>query len=435
MANIVIYSPNVVGKSMAGPAIRAWEFAKALSKLHDVTLVAPNKADVESSDFRILRGGDLSLANHLKKADVMITQTVELSLAVFAKRHGVRLIVDAYDPAPLELLEQLKELPEAEKKAIQKARVGNLNFGFKMADCILCASEKQRDLWIGMLMGQKLITPALYEGDSSLRQYIDVVPFGLTNKPPQKTGPGLRAKYGFKASDKVVLWGGGIWNWFDPLSLVKAIGLLAQKRDDIKLVFMGIKNPDLGIPEMSMSTQAIELAKELGLLDKHVFFNYGWVPYEERQNHLLDADIGVSTHFNHLETRFSFRTRLLDYIWAELPILATEGDSFADIIRQKGLGIVVPYMDEVAIVDAIESLIENPERIREIKSRLRVLQPEFYWDRVVGPINTMIGKFDLMHKKAWSLRDLRECLSFFGNKVREKGVRTCLKKIFSKGSI
>ena len=31
MAKVLIYSPNLIGKSMAGPAIRAWEFAKALA--------------------------------------------------------------------------------------------------------------------------------------------------------------------------------------------------------------------------------------------------------------------------------------------------------------------------------------------------------------------------------------------------------------------
>src|SRR5664280_3299763 len=46
-------------------------------------------------------------------------------------------------------------------------------------------------------------------------------------------------------------------------------------------------------------------------------------PYTERSDHLLDADVGVSTHFDHVETEFSFRTRILDYLWTGLPIVAT----------------------------------------------------------------------------------------------------------------
>ena len=40
------------------------------------------------------------------------------------------------------------------------------------------------------------------------------------------------------------------------------------------------------------------------------------MPYDERADYLLDADVGVSTHFPHIETEFSFRTRILDYLWA-----------------------------------------------------------------------------------------------------------------------
>jgi hypothetical protein len=36
--------------------------------------------------------------------------------------------------------------------------------------------------------------------------------------------------------------------------------------------------------------------------------------------------IGVSAHPAHLETRFAFRTRMLDYLWAGLPIVSTEGE-------------------------------------------------------------------------------------------------------------
>ena len=49
-----------------------------------------------------------------------------------------------------------------------------------MADGILCASEKQRELWLGFLIGAKIDNPPLYDLDPSLRGFIDVVPFGLS---------------------------------------------------------------------------------------------------------------------------------------------------------------------------------------------------------------------------------------------------------------
>ncbi len=41
-----------------------------------------------------------------------------------------------------------------------------------------------------------------------------------------------------------------------------------------------------------MAVDARRLADELGLTDKHVFFNEEWVAYDDRQNYLLDADVG-----------------------------------------------------------------------------------------------------------------------------------------------
>ena len=91
-----------------------------------------------------------------------------------------------------------------------------------------------------------------------------------------------------------------------------------------------------------------------------MFFNEGWVEYEDRQNYLLEADVGVSTHFDHVETEFSFRTRILDYLWAGLPVVATGGDSFADLIEDRGLGVTVPPEDVDALEAALYQCSERP---------------------------------------------------------------------------
>ena len=92
-----------------------------------------------------------------------------------------------------------------------------------------------------------------------------------------------------------------------------------------------------------------------------MFFNEGWVAYDDRQNFLLEADIGVSTHLDHVETEFSFRTRILDYLWASLPVVATGGDSFGDIIDTFGIGLTVPPGDVDALEAALFRLLDEPE--------------------------------------------------------------------------
>ena len=118
-----------------------------------------------------------------------------------------------------------------------------------------------------------------------------------------------------------------------------------------------MKHPNPDVPDMAIAWQTRQLADDLGLTGKHVFFNDGWVAYDDRQNYLLDADVGVSTHFEHVETTFSFRTRILDYLWAGLPVVATSGDSFGTLIAAEGLGGAVDERDVDGLTRTLTALL------------------------------------------------------------------------------
>ncbi len=66
--------------------------------------------------------------------------------------------------------------------------------GLADADHLMCASEKQRDLWLGAMLGERMLTPEEQYRDPSLRWLIDCVPFGLPDEPPRgaRTGRSRR---------------------------------------------------------------------------------------------------------------------------------------------------------------------------------------------------------------------------------------------------
>ena len=154
----------------------------------------------------------------------------------------------------------------------------------------------------------------------------------------------------------------------------------------MRLVFLGMKHPNPDIPEMRMAVQARRLADDLGLTGVHVFFNEEWVPYEHRQNFLLDADVAVTTHFHHVETDYSFRTRVLDYLWATLPTVTTDGDSLADLIQRQGLGLTVPPQDVDALADALFVLLDDKARAEVCRDNIRDVVPELVWGRTLRPL-------------------------------------------------
>ncbi|OLR90440.1 glycosyltransferase [Actinokineospora bangkokensis] len=385
---VLVITGDAISDRMAGPAIRAWNMADVLGAEHEVRLVTVNPLCAPPpAPFPVLGSKPRELTAHVDWADVVVLQGHALEMVPALKSAGsTKLVVcDVYDPMHLELLEQGKD-SVAEQRALDLVGVTKvLNTQLERGDFFLCASERQRHFWLGHLMSLGRLTPEVYDTDPTLRSFLGVVPFGLPGKPPQQSAHPVKGEL-VGARDKVVLWAGGVYSWFDPLTLVSAIGELAGRRPDVRLVFLGMKHPNPEVPEMDIGARVRARSQQLGLTGTHVFFNETWVPYDRRQDWLLDADAGVTTHFEHVETTFAFRTRVLDYLWAGLPIVTTDGDAFADLVRAEGLGVVVPAEDTAALAAALERVLYDEAFAAACRERIAVVAERFTWENVLAPL-------------------------------------------------
>jgi GT2 family glycosyltransferase/glycosyltransferase involved in cell wall biosynthesis len=386
---VLVISNDVVNARMAGPGIRAWEMAHVLARSHPVTLAVPNDDPPAVESFRIASYHSkkgTGLRELAREHDVLIVQGFVLHLFPYLAEMGKLLVVDLYDPFTLENLHTFSQDPIEERTAVHRAHLDVLNAQICAGDFFLCASERQRDYWLGMLAANNRVNPHQYDADPTLRCLIDVVPFGVPADPPQATNRALKGVHpGIGTEDRVILWGGGIWEWFDPLTAIRAVERIRQSRPDVKLVFMGVKHPNPLVPDMAMTGRAMDLAAELELDGSGVFFNE-WVPYAERQNYLLEADVGISLHSDHLETRFSFRTRVLDYIWAGLPIVCTRGDAVGEMVERLDLGHAVHSGDVDGVVGAILALLDSPGGKGAYAQRLHAAAAELTWDRSLAAL-------------------------------------------------
>jgi len=146
------------------------------------------------------------------------------------------------------------------------------------------------------------------------------------------------------------------------------------------------------------------IARHLDLVGTHVFFNDGWIPYDERAGYLLEADVGVSTHLDHVETAFSFRTRILDYLWAALPVVATAGDALGDLVAARGFGVAVAPGDADALADALHGLLTDPVASRACRDAITVARADLAWSRAAAPLVAMAAR----PQRAADLVDPRE---------------------------
>ncbi|MCL2454419.1 MAG: glycosyltransferase [Micrococcales bacterium] len=385
--HVLVVTGEPLTDRLAGPAIRAREIAAALSVEHDVRLVTTREVTLTDPRFSIEHVRPRDMRQVTDWADVIVFQGFLLEGARWLLREPKILVADVYDPMHLEQLEQGKDLgPEGRRAQVENVtRI--LNEQLRRADMLMCASEKQRDFWLGQLAGVGRVNPTVYDEDASLDNLIRIVPFGIEDEPPVQRRHAIKgAVPGIGPDDKVIVWGGGIYNWFDPLTLLRAVDALRADHPDVRLFFLGTKHPNPGVPHMRIASEARGLADELGLTDRFVFFNDGWVPYAERADYLLDADVGVSTHFTHIETAYSFRTRILDYLWAGLPVVATEGDAFADIIADSGLGRVVPEQDVEALRLALEEMLYDEQAAARAREAVVAAAEGFRWSRTLAPL-------------------------------------------------
>lgn len=422
-SRVLIITGDPIGAKLAGPAIRAWNMAALLSKRHEVTLVSLTGVEAVDAPFRVVHvapGDDRALAAIEREIDVVVFQGHALDLFETLRTTQKPIVVDIYDPMHLEQLEQARELPRAQWDDAVAGATESLNEQLLRGDFFLCASERQRPFWLGQLAGLGRINPGTYEHDPHLRGLIDVASFGLSSTPPQHRRPALKGVVpGIGEHDKVILWSGGLYNWFDPETLIRAVAALSQRHDDVRLFFMGTKHPHPGVPEMEIVARSRTLAAELGVLDRSVFFNDSWVDFADRENYLLEADAGVSTHFAHLETTFSFRTRILDYLWAGLPMVVTAGDHFADLVRAEGLGVAVPAQQVDALVEALELVLYDADAAERARAAIAGVREQYEWERTLAPLVRFV---DAPHR-AGDRGDGRASLARPRRRVRRSGLR------------
>jgi GT2 family glycosyltransferase/glycosyltransferase involved in cell wall biosynthesis len=384
---VAVVTGEPLGRKLAGPAIRAYEMARVLSAEHEVQLLTLGTCTLSAAEVncRSITGRDLRKVEAW--CDILVFQGHLLSAFPWLNQSQKVLVADVYDPFHLEVLEQERDRHEDHRWRTLTESVDALNRQLRRADFVLCASAKQRDFWLGQLAALGRVNPDTYDEDETLGSLLAVVPFGISETPPERTRPALKGVVpGIGPDDTVLLWGGGIYNWFDPLTLIEAVNLVRENRPDLRLFFLGLAHPNPDVPEMRMAWAARELADRLGLTGTHVFFNDGWVDYDDRQNYLLDADIGVSCHLQHVETEFSFRTRILDYLWAGLPILATAGDSLGNLVELEGLGVAVPAEDVTALAEALSRLLEDDGFRDECSKRVADVAARMTWPTVLAPL-------------------------------------------------
>ncbi len=391
---ILILSRTPIGEKMSSPGIRYVNLARVLREAlpdAEVTLAVPDEySDNGKATFSVVYYDPNTVLKMAKDYDVLIGMSFPLSLVLPSPLLRKQIFVlDFFSQFHIEWMEVGRDLYKGLHRRFW-SRVSQLyaNLQLQLADFVLCANERQRDSYIGAMASIGLLTPRVYDKDPTLRQLIDVAPHGIRPEPPPERRGRIKGVFpGIEKDDKLLLWLGGILYWYDPVTVIRALARVREKHPEAKLLFVGSNYP--GIADLGKGVrfrQAIAEAKRLGLWQEGVFLQQEWVPHEEVVDYLMDADIAVTTYFTNAETRYAHRTRFLDFIWAQVPLICTEGDVLAEEVSERGWGIAVPERDEDALVAALTRLLEDEEFARDCRTNLEAARKEVSWEAAFEPL-------------------------------------------------
>lgn len=397
LAPLLLITHESVGEKMAGPGIRAWEMARAVGEHGGrVTLATPFPSQRVAANVEIRTfsweepAGLLAL---IEQAGVVMAAgwVIARINTILGRAIEQPVIVDAYYVPEIEQLMYRLVRGEPDFDAAPLF-LQDLFVYLRQGDFFTCTLNSQVDFWMGALLAAGRINEANLRRQPSLENLLAVVPFGLpAHAPPAPVRCMKGIVPGIDPTDRVLYWGGGIWDWTDPDTYLDALAVVFRQRSGVRAVFGALHHfsPEI-VPAMDAAGRLLERVRREGWLGSRVFF-LDWVPYDRRSDFLQEADLGVSLVQRTLENRYAIRSRLLDHLWTGLPAVLTAGDEMAGVLASAGLARLIAPVDAQAAAEAILDWLDQPPSARAAaQAGMTDLRQRFAWPNAVLPVVTFL---------------------------------------------
>ena len=353
MTRALLVCPEPLGhKQPAGVGIRFLEMARVLrDDGHEVTLLSPDGEGITPERIRDLTGAH----------DVAVVQG-HVANEVFAHAQPIPTVVDLYDPF---IIENLHYFASRGAEVYEHDHI-TLMQSLQRGDFFLCASEAQRLFYLGALLAEGRLNPAVFESDRRLDALIAVAPFGVPEPRPLAQRD---------INTPRVLFG-GIYDWYDPILAIDAVAIARERLPAMTLTFNTHPNPEL-TPQGKLA-EAMEYTRRKSL--DFVTFE-PWVPYAQRASYYDRFSVGLLTFPQSIETELSMRTRVFDYLWGGLPIVTSSAPGTNELLARYSAGVVVHGESAADFADALVSALAA-----DLTGGAQRFVEEHQWPRTLRPL-------------------------------------------------
>ena len=164
-----------------------------------------------------------------------------------------------------------------------------------------------------------------------------------------------------------------------------------RTREDVRLVLPGpsgrtLRQPDVDDRSGAATRRRARHSGQARLLQRGMGAVRG-----ARRDGWPRPTSAVSAHFDDIETRFAFRTRLLDYFWAGLPIVTTDGDVLGDLVLEAALGRPFGPATWMHGRGARMTCLAMTIGMSAIRGTRCSGARQFHWSRVTEPLVGLVG--------------------------------------------
>jgi len=174
------------------------------------------------------------------------------------------------------------------------------------------------------------------------------------------------------SKDKALLYLGGITQIRGIVEVVKAFAIVKKKNPSILLYLVGQFSPK------ALGESVRNLILRLGIEESVQLIPP--VPYEEVQQYLSKAFIGIVTYLPYPNNMSCLPNKLFEYMACGLPVVASDFPLYRQVIEDAGCGKLVDPKNPMEIASAVDELLNSPEEWKAMSRNGRSsFQSKYNW--------------------------------------------------------
>lgn len=371
-----------VDSYMAGIGVRVWEFAQALAPHMPVTIVAKEESDLRASGVRFISAKEGSWQDAVQGCRAAVFYDMPDTRVMLAMHRAGKLLISD-SAVPIEHLEyhniRCGDAPEAAYDDL----VTRHKLQLLLSDHFIVRSQVARATVVASLSLVGRLNYVHYNRSARLEHLLSFIPIGFCRRS-------LQHAEAAPASLPVVdfLWNGGIWDFYDPVSVVAAIDLLNRAGTPVTIRFMYMPPPDQILKEARQLATAV---RDFGV-EHLVDFHSDALPHYERDAVVKSARAAICIGKDGIENYTSIRLRLRDTFLYGLPLVVDHHGATGDLVRSLDIGFAVDSGDVRSLAAALARIKSDAHTYQRLTRNIERVRTDYQIDSHVQQLIEIVNR-------------------------------------------